>query len=351
MPRPFACEYRLMAIPSPVRLLKIAMHAMRMLAGYGIFLVTRTTPDFAFRSMGSLFCHSGGRSNDVFSWFIGKTRPPHAALSKARAPLHDEHDRAIAALREQGYYAFGKPLPTDVCERLLHFAQTQPCVMRPMEDGSLSAPVKTVYARGAPRAVRYDFETQDLLANGDVQDIVADLSLVAIAQDYLGARPLLDVVSMWWHTDFLDHPDSNAAQFFHFDMDRPKWIKVFIFLTDVTATSGPHTFVAGSHRTGAIPQALLDKGQVRLSDDDVGRAYAPEKIIEFRVPRGTVMLEDTRGLHKGKHVESGDRLVLQFQFSNSLFGMAYPDSRFGDRTSGLLLDSMARFPDVYEAYR
>jgi len=142
-----------MAISASLRLLKIATHATRMLVGYGAFLVTSRTPDFAFRSMGSLFCHTGGRSNDIFSWFIGKVRHPYAALAKERASArlpHDEHERAIAALQGQGYYAFEKPLPSDVCERLLHFAQSQPCVMRPMEDGSPSVPVKTVYPRGAP---------------------------------------------------------------------------------------------------------------------------------------------------------------------------------------------------------
>jgi hypothetical protein len=37
-------------------------------------------------------------------------------------------------------------------------------------------------------------------------------------------------------------------------------------------------------------------------------------------PRGTILAEDTRGLHKGKPVAKGDRLVLEFEFSSSMFG-------------------------------
>ena len=33
-----------------------------------------------------------------------------------------------------------------------------------------------------------------------------------------------------------------------------------------------------------------------------------------------MIVEDTRGLHKGKHVENGDRLVFQLQYTSSLFG-------------------------------
>ena len=35
-----------------------------------------------------------------------------------------------------------------------------------------------------------------------------------------------------------------------------------------------------------------------------------------------MIVEDTRGLHKGKHVEKGDRLIFQLQFTSSLFGKA-----------------------------
>jgi ectoine hydroxylase-related dioxygenase (phytanoyl-CoA dioxygenase family) len=107
-------------------------------------------------------------------------------------------------------------------------------------------------------------------------------------------------------------------------MDRIRWLKFFIYLTDVDTDNGPHSFIAGSHRTGGIPPSLLRKGYVRLTDGEVREQYPAEDFIEFTGARGTVLAEDTRGLHKGKHVARGDRLVLQLQFSNSLFGGYYP---------------------------
>ncbi len=73
-------------------------------------------------------------------------------------------------------------------------------------------------------------------------------------------------------------------------------------------------------------------------------------VIEFAAPRGTIIAEDTRGFHKGKHVERGDRLVLQIQFSNSLFGARRPQAKFGSGLCAELLDRIERYPGLYAAY-
>jgi hypothetical protein len=218
-------------------------------------------------------------------------------------------------------------------------------------DGDRSGkPVNAIYHRGNPQSVRYEFKTQDLLSNQDIQKLLADFSFAAVAQDYLGARPALDVMGLWWHTAFSDSPDMEAAQYFHFDMDRPKWLKFFIYLTDVEIDNGPHSFIAGSHKTNGIPPNLLKKGYARLTDEEVGNVYETKKIIEFAAPRGTVLAEDTRGLHKGKHVGVGDRLILQLQFSNSLFGCYYPKVVMGSDLCEELKYALKQTPELYSAY-
>jgi hypothetical protein len=66
---------------------------------------------------------------------------------------------------------------------------------------------------------------------------------------------------------------------------------------------------------------------VRIDDKEVLDFYSRNDIIEFCGPIGTIIAEDTRGLHKGKHVQIGDRLVFQMEFSDSMFGKTYPDPR------------------------
>jgi hypothetical protein len=323
--------------------------------GFLVYLVTKRTPAFGYHGMVRLFCLTGGHSNDHLSVLIGFAKPvrdiPDAAgvLGDMSSPA--KRELAVRALREDGYHIFDRRLDGGVCDRLLTFATSHPCELRPMDGGGLLSMAEGTYRRVDPQAVRYDFRTEDLLRCPDVQKVIADLSLAAVAQDYLGARPVIDALSMWWLTDFSKAPDSQAAQYFHFDMDRPKWLKFFIYLTDVSSMNGPHTFVAGSHRSGAIPRDLLKKGYSRLADGEVERYFATTSLKEMVAPRGTILAEDTRGLHKGKHVICGDRLLLQIQYSNSLFGAYYPKERMRGSITGELKISMKKFPFLYSTYR
>jgi hypothetical protein len=330
------------------------LRVAELVAGMLIYAIRRRTPAFAHHSMISLFCLTGGRSNDILSRAIGLVRRPYR-FSRAGGLLGDmlgkeRREQAVSALLERGYCVFERVVPPDLCDNLLRFATTHPSQMRRMDADKPGALETTIYRRGAPRAVRYDFNTQDLLNDRDVQQILADASFAALAQAYFGSRPVIDVLSMWWHTDFSGQPDSEAGQYFHFDMDRPKWLKFFIYLTDVKTANGPHSFVAGSHRSGRIPSSLLRKGYVRLTDEEVEREFPRSDIIEFAAPRGTVIVEDTRGLHKGKHVEEGDRLILQIQFSNSLFGALYPKATMGRDLCTPMSDRVHEFPGIYAAY-
>jgi ectoine hydroxylase-related dioxygenase (phytanoyl-CoA dioxygenase family) len=337
------------------RFLRTILDTVRLLGGYALYLVTGTTPAPAYQSMIRLFCKSGGISNDMLTSAI-RTFRGRIRLPMTRGVLGDMQGATLETvtqrINERGYCVFEKALPEDMCERLLTFALNTPSLVRPAAPNGNFQPTparRVKYDRRNPLGVRYDFLTEDVINNPDVQRLMADASVLSIAQEYLGSLPVADVTNMWWHTDFSNQPDEEAAQFFHFDMDRIKWLKFFVYLTDVGPENGPHSFVRGSHRTGGIPRALLSKGYARLSDKEVSAHYGDEDLVEFVAPRGTVIAEDTRGLHKGQAVRSGDRLMLQLQFSNSLFGGTYPPALF--RSVSASLHEMVRaYPSVYANY-
>jgi len=206
------------------------------------------------------------------------------------------------------------------------------------------------FKREAPEGVRFDCSRDALLADSTIQNLIADSGLLAIAQRYLGTAPILDIVAMWWHSAFGHEPDSEAAQYFHFDMDRIKWIKFFFYVTDVNEDSGPHVFVRGSHRTGGVPKELLRKGYVRLMDQEIASRYPAADIIEFIGARGTLIIEDTRGLHKGKRVVAGDRLLFQLEFTSSLFGAPYKKWRFPQRMTPAMASAYEHFPRLFSIF-
>jgi len=207
----------------------------------------------------------------------------------------------------------------------LDFSLKTPCRRRRLDSEPNLAPLGEleIYPRSNPTGARYEYDSRLLLETAWFQKLLVDESLIEMAQQYLGCKPIIDITAMWWHTGFQPgKADSTAAQLYHFDLDRPKWLKFFFHITDVTSDSGPHCFVAGSHRSRALPNSFLKNGYVRFSDELVTKEFGQSPQLEFCVPKGTILAEDTRGLHKGKHVTKGDRLVLQIQFSNSTFGGA-----------------------------
>lgn len=315
---------------------------------------TRHTPESAYQSMIWLFCTTQGKFNDLISKLLAIWRPKvdlpstHGVLGKME---HQHVDLLVNRLRNDGFIIFPNQLPTDMCDRLLNFATSTPAAVRPMDhEEKLCEPRLALFNPEKPLAVRYDFNTNDLLAQSDVQALLADVSLIKVIQEYLGCQPSADVLSMWWHTSFHDRPDAEAAQFFHFDMDRIKWLKVFIYLTDVGTTNGPHSFVRGSHRSGSIPYNILRRGYVRLSDEEIAENFPKDDILSFTAPRGSIIIEDTRGLHKGVNVQGTPRLILQLQFSNSLFGTNYPPAKLGDIKSSKLKELIKHAPDIYRQY-
>jgi ectoine hydroxylase-related dioxygenase (phytanoyl-CoA dioxygenase family) len=131
-------------------------------------------------------------------------------------------------------------------------------------------------------------------------------------------------------------------------MERIKWIKFFFYLTDVTEDTGPHVFVPTTQKAFGIPFSLRKKGYVRLSDTEVSEHYPSAIWKEFTGARGTLIVEDTRGLHKGKHCVSGDRLLFQLEFTSSAFGAELKPVQI---RPSLNVPQMARaleeFPGVY----
>jgi len=322
--------------------------------GVATYLTTGRTPPSGYQALVWLFCSSGGRFNDVLSRAIAKRRPkltiaePVGVLGEMTPPLARE---TAERLRRDGCVVFERALPEATCDRLFAFAMRTPASVRRMDHEARSpTPRMALFDPASPLAVRYDYPTADLLDNADVQALLADGSILALMQEYLGSRPVADVLSMWWHTRFHTQPDSEAAQFFHFDLDRIKWLKIFVYLTDVGPENGPHSFVRGSHRTGGIPKAILERGYVRLEDEEVAAAFPATDCLSLTAPRGSIIVEDTRGLHKGASVRGDARLVLQLQFSNSLFGGFHPPARVCEVRDPTFAKLLATSPEVFRQY-
>ena len=167
-----------------------------------------------------------------------------------------------------------------------------------------------------------DAESPRIDANRDslkstVESVEIDYSsLILIAREFLNCRPIKLGPNSWTtkETPALSTEviDENAMAF-HSDSDYFGFVKAFLLLTEVDDLSGPFTFVAGSH--------LQDRQvQGRLKESDLG--YQPNDLRYGTGKPGDLVLAVTTGWHKASIPKKGHRMMIQWLFTNTLFGSA-----------------------------
>ena len=144
-----------------------------------------------------------------------------------------------------------------------------------------------------------------------------DVTIQAIATDYLDSQPKLVGVDVWWTfpVEATDADRSRHAQLFRRDVDDFRFLKFFFYITDVGDNDGPHVLVSGSHRK---PLDASLRGRIslrRLSDAEVVERFGAGSVKRILGSAGEGFAEDTFGVHKGTTPVGQPRLILQFQFA------------------------------------
>ena len=178
---------------------------------------------------------------------------------------------------------------------------------------------KIKYCEKTLSSERLNFFIEDLIKLDYIQDLICDSSIIDICKNYFQHTPVFAEVNMWWSIVNQNKSSSEAAQLYHFDLDATKWLKIFIYLTDVDLKGGPHCYVSGTHINDDSSKKLLSKGYVRISDKEMGENYSPNKFNTILGPRGTIVFGDTRAFHKGLKPIKNDRLILELTYINSNF--------------------------------
>lgn len=136
--------------------------------------------------------------------------------------------------------------------------------------------------------------------------VITDPYILAIAERYLGCRPTLSSIGIRWSFPARAPTD---VQMLHRDPDDWRFLKVFVYLTDVDETSGPHAYVLGSHKT---------RGRLRARPytiEDVRSDYGPDAVRRVLGSAGTSFIADTYGIHTGELPVNEKRLIFQCQYS------------------------------------
>jgi hypothetical protein len=261
-----------------------------------------------------LFCLTGGFSNKILDFILARSKKNFQSSYSCLSNLNEEN--ANDNLLKLGFYYQNNVIRTEDIIEIKNFIKD---ISGKYASDGYNSKEKEFFDLKNPKATRFIYSHNDLIECKNIQKILIDKNLYKIVSNYFQKEPIIDSVTAWWSVPS-EKADSNAAQLWHFDLERTKWLKIFIYLTDCTEINGPHYFIQKSHKDGGIPFEIRKNGYERVSQELIDKFYEKEDIKCFTSGKGGMLIEDTRGLHKGLKVKEGSRLMLQLQYTTNLLG-------------------------------
>jgi len=219
------------------------------------------------------------------------------------APLTERdalHQIGAALEAHGGLLQLGRLLSQEQCSEIVTFLEQRP-VFDDYRPGT--APFLPLSGARDPASHVAYHDPRDVVSAPYLLQLANDPRLLSIAEAHLGCRPTIGYMAAWW-----SYPTSVGAQqaeLFHRDVDDLRFLKLFVYLTDVDESTGPHVYVVGSSAMKTLRTIR------RYDDDEVKDAVGKDAIKVITAPAGHGFLEDTTGLHRGEPLKSGRRIIFQ----------------------------------------
>jgi len=214
----------------------------------------------------------------------------------------DKWQAHVESLTNEGYTILDHKLSAEKIASIVNYSERIKCY------DSYRSESEPIDHRNAPKETHVaNYRREDLVKFNMILEIANDPGLLKIVQDFLGAKPTISNINMWW--SFGGREQAEHAQLFHRDLDDWRFCKLFIYLTDVNEESGPHVYV---RKTSKSP---LFRKIRRYADSEIENTFGKDNILRFLAPKGTAFIVDTYGFHKGLLPKSNNRLLLQIQYS------------------------------------
>lgn len=97
--------------------------------------------------------------------------------------------------------------------------------------------------------------------------------------------------------------------------------KSIVYLTDVTEENGPFEYILGSHKISTIYKSIIENkfnsNQNRLEEEQIENFLNSNQHLYkqlYTAKKGSVILVDTRGIHRGTPIKDGNRYALTNYF-------------------------------------
>ena len=147
-----------------------------------------------------------------------------------------------------------------------------------------------------------------------INEIIFNNKIIDITKSYFNCEPIFHSAQIWWTFPFYDknnnlqNPPGNEFGF-HYDVDDLRFLKLFIYLSDVKKENGPHIYIKNSGK-----KTFNEHLNRRITDEFAYKNYK-DNLIEIIGDNGTAFLEDTSFYHKGTNpISEKGRSLLQIVY-------------------------------------
>ena len=268
--------------------------------------LSRHNPPYYSSFHRDLYIRSKGSINALINRMC-RINPLFRALSFEDS-IGDQSDSIISELKRTGYAVLPAQLDVHNINSELDPLFNQ---MSKSKTGRQSSKIK--------------ISSLPLLTQCRISEVLESSLIYSVAARYLGVLPVLNMLSCWETYPFCHNSQSlsSDALQWHFDHDHNRFLKIFVYLTDVNDSSGPHQYIPRSSFSSLPPEVTHDS---RYQDHDLGRHILRAQTVEGKA--GTVIFADTLNIHRGTPVKTGFRRILQLQFVDSAVGTSIEEPIF-----------------------
>lgn len=134
----------------------------------------------------------------------------------------------------------------------------------------------------------------------ELKELLGVPEKISDIEDYTGRR-----VSSWYlMANKVDFVEGNVGSGGGLHRDSPfaHQVKYIYYLSDVSSENGPFAYAEGTHKL------LLSQGKLGVMRYQ--KTCEMPELSEITGPRGTLLVADTRGLHRGMPIAAGCRYAL-----------------------------------------
>ena len=269
------------------------------------------TPEVSQYAAIRMYCKTNGMMQELLSMLhrkVDEDSPVNLQSSNFRNVNNQEIVHSLCSLYNEGYAVWPEPLKNITIKELsdIQWMDTRWHLIQDEE--------QTTVFNGCIRDCQRPFikaSTNLDISNESISLIANDQKLKTVIDSYLGNKSTLQSANLWiTRPSERNKASSEAAQMFHYDLDTFKWLKVFIYLSDVDKNSGAHCALPGTHIPGTKHPNLTAKLYSRIKDDELDY-YHNEKPVIFSGKAGTIIIGDTKSYHKGLPTNKGERMLIQ----------------------------------------